>query len=454
MNGGRRQEGTLPDATKYLIKAPDDWNGILLLYSYGPLRRPEEIAWDEERPLIDALLQRGYALAGCATKRFWPLEENVPNQLTMREVFQQTIGEPERTITWGESIGGLMAAALIQAAPERFDGGLMLCAPLGGGVATQNQQLDCTFVFKTLLAADSPLHVVKIADEEANLKEALSILEQAQTSPQGRARIALAAAMATIPGWYDPAMPEPEADDHEAQEHAQYQWFRGIDWMVFLGARAVALERRGGGNMSWNTGVDYRDLLEQSGHREQVSRLYATAGMDLEADLEILARTPRIEADAAAVSYFQRYVTFNGNLGGVPVITLQTVADGLVPVNHTRLYADAVHRAGQDNLLRQLYVDRAGHCTMTSAEVLTAFDSLRQRVESGSWPDLTPQALNDRAASLGVEHNVLPGAVGSIDIDRGGRPAPPAFKHFVPPPFMRANDSMARAARTNDTRTT
>ncbi len=449
MNGRvRTREGTVADGTKYLIKAPEDWNGTLLLYSYGPLRRPEETAWDEERPLIAALLQRGYALAGCGTKLFWPLEENVPNQLTMLEVFAHAICEPERTIAWGQSIGGLMSAALVQAAPEHFDGALVLCGTLGGGVATQNQQLDCTFVFKTLLAADSPLQVVNIADREANLTEALSILERAQAAPEGRARIALAAAMATIPGWYDPAMPEPAADDHEATELAQYQWFRGIDWMVFLGARAV-LEQRGGGNFSWNIGVDYREILDQSGHRDQVAALYTVAGLDLEADLDTLARTPRIEADAVAVSYFQRYVTFNGDLGGVPVITLHTVADGLVPVNHTRLYADAVHRAGQDDLLRQLYVDRAGHCTLTSAEVLTALDSLRQRVEGGSWPDLAPQALNDRATALGAEHNVLPGAVGSIDLDRGGRPAPPAFRRFLPPPFMRAEDSLGLGAGTD-----
>lgn len=442
----RTKEGTVADGTKYLIKAPDDWNGTLLLYSYGPLRRPEQTAWDAETPLIDALLDRGYALAGCGTKRFWPLEENVPNQLALLGTFAAVIAEPEATIAWGQSIGGLMSAALVQAAPESFDGALVLCGTLGGGVATQNQQLDATFAFKTLLAPDSGLQLVNITDREANLQEALSILEQAQATPEGRARIALAAAMATIPGWYDPALPRPADDDHAAQEHAQYEWFRGIDWMVFLGARAV-LEQRAGGNISWNTGVDYRHLLDQSGCRDQVNSLYAAAGLDLDADLDALARAPRIAADASAVSYFQRFVTFTGDLGNVPVVTLHTVGDGLVPVNHTRLYGAAVQQAGQDDLLRQLYVDRAGHCTLTSAEVLTALASLRERVELGSWPDLEPAALNDRAAELGPEHNVLPATVGSIELDRGGRPAPPAFRHFVPPPFMRAEDSLAFPAR-------
>ena len=445
----RTKEGTVADGTKYLIKAPDDWNGTLLLYSYGPLRRPEQTAWDDETPLIDALLDRGYALAGCGTKRFWPLEENVPNQLSMLGTFAAAIAEPEATIAWGQSIGGLMSAALVQAAPERFDGALVLCGTLGGGVATQNQQLDATFAFKTLLAPESALQLVNITDGEANLQEALSILEQAQATPAGRARIALAAAMATIPGWYDPALPRPADDDHAAQEYAQYEWFRGIDWMVFLGARAV-LEQRAGGNISWNTGVDYGQLLDQSGRRDQVDSLYASAGLDLDADLDALARAPRIAADASAVSYFQRYVTFTGDLGSVPVVTLHTVGDGLVPVNHTRLYGAAVQRAGQDDLLRQLYVDRAGHCTLTGAEVLTALASLRERVELGSWPDLGPAALNDRAAELGAEHNVLPATVGSIELDRGGRPAPPAFRHFVPPPFMRAEDSLAFPARMHD----
>lgn len=433
------REGTLPDGTKYLIQMPTDWNGALLLYSYGPPRPPEDPAWDADQPIVAALLGRGYALAGCGTTRFWPLEQNLPNQVAVIDLFERLVDRPERTIAWGQSIGGLMTAALVQYAPERLDGALVLCGTLGGGIGTQNQHLDCTFVFKSLLAPNSSLDLVRIADPPANFQLALSILEAAQSTPEGKARLALAAAMANIPGWFDPAEPAPAGDDFAARQFNQYRWFEAIDLHVLLEARAT-LEQRGGGNMSWNTGVDYRALLTMSINHEQVEALYRYAGLDLEADLDMLARTPRITADPEAVAYFERYIVFNGRLSGVPVLTLHSIGDGLVPVDHMYSYADVVGWAGEADLLRQVYVGRAGHCVFTTAEVLTAFDRLVDRIESGTWPDLEPNSLNAAAAGLDPGHNLLPPNMGSIDPGRTGHPAPPAFVEFTPPAMARAYD--------------
>lgn len=433
------REGILPDGTKYLMQVPAGWNGTLLLYSYGPPRPPDAPAWDAGQPIIAALLARGYALAGCGTTRFWPLEQNLPNQVAVIDIFERSVAHARRTIAWGQSIGGLMTAALVQYAPERLDGALVLCGTLGGGIGTHNQHLDCTFVFKTLLAPDAPLDLVRIADPPANFQLAHSILEAAQATPEGRARLALAAAMANIPGWFDPAEAEPAAEDVAARQFNQYRWFKGIDWHVFLEAHAV-LERRGGGNMAWNTDVDYRALLAQSINREQVEALYRHAGLDLDIDLDTLAHAPRIAPDPDAVAYFERYIVFNGKLGGVPVLTLHSIGDGLVPVNHMSSYRDVVHWAGEAEFLRQLYIGRAGHCFFTTAEVLTALDRLTERIDRGIWPDLNPTTLNAGAAVLSAEHHVLPPAMGSLDPNCTGRPALPRFVDFTPPTMARAYD--------------
>lgn len=433
-------DGLLPDGTKYRMAVPAAWDGTLLLYSHGPPRPPDAPAWDVSPPIVQAFLERGYALAGCGTTLFWPLEHNLPNQVAILDRFEQAIGRPERTIAWGQSIGGLMTAALVQVASERLDGALVLCGTLGGGIATHNQQLDCTFTFKTLLAPESDLQLVNIAAPARNEERAIALLEAAQATPPGRARIALAAAMANIPGWFDPASPEPAPDDAAAREQAQYEWFKHIDWHVFLGARAV-LEGRGRGNLSWNTDVDYGAILRASANRDQVETLYRGAGLDLEADLATLARAPRIEADPGAVEYFERYITFNGEVGGVPVVTLHSLGDGLVPVDHMQLYGDVVRSAGQEALLRQLYVARGGHCFFTTAETLAAFDGLLERVERGGWPDLAPATLNAAAAAFGPDHNAQPPTMGSVGLDRSGQPAPPAFVDFVPPAFARPYDA-------------
>jgi hypothetical protein len=434
------REGMLPDGTKYLTQTPAGWNGTLLLYSSGPPVGPEEPAWNAEQPIVRALLARGYAIAGCGTTLFWPLEQNLPNQIAVLDRFAQLAGHPRRTIAWGQSIGGLMTAALEQYAPERLDGALALCGPLAGGVATHNQQLDCTFVFKTLLGPDSGLELVRITRPHRNLEIALALLESAQATPAGRARLSLAAAMANIPGSFDPAAPEPAADDFAARQLNQYRWFEAIDWHVFLEARAT-LEQRGRGNPSWNTESDYAELLRASIDREQVEALYAAAGLDLEVDLELLARTPRISADPVAVDYFERYIAFNGHLGGVPLISMHSLGDGLVPVDHPGTYGDVVRWAGNHAFLRQLYIRRGGHCSFTPAETLTAFEALIQRIDTGAWPvRLDAEALNATAAALSPEYNALSRTIGSVALDRRGRLVEPAFVEFTPPPFARPHD--------------
>lgn len=442
MTGGPlSEEGQLPGGVEYLINVPGGWNGTLLLYSHGPPRSPGTPAWPRELPVMAALLDRGYAVAGCATRVFYPLEQNLPAQARLLEACHELAGEPARVIALGESIGGLMTAASVQVSPPPLAGALALCGPLAGGVAHWNQDLDCSFVFKTLIAPDSGLELVNITRPGANLRLAHTILDAARGTGEGRARLALAAAVRQVPGWFDPGSPAPARDDLAARGDNQAAWLRWIVLLVALSAREV-LERRAGGNPSWNTGVDYAALLERSGMREEVLGQYRMAGLSLEADLSRLASAERISAEPAAVRYYTRYIAFNGHLGGVPVLTLHTTGDGLVPAAHMHAYADVVRWAGHDAWLRQLYVERAGHCTYTPAEVVTALTLLERRVESGKWPVPEAGGLNEDARALGEALNrVTPEPE---DEDWGaappGLPAAPAFTDFRPGTFTRPYD--------------
>ncbi len=434
-----RQSGLLGDGARYLISVPPEWKGTLLLYSHGPPTPPDGPAWPEALPLVRELLTRGYAIAGCGTDVFYPLEENLPNQIEVLDMFDALVGHPDRTIAWGESMGGLMTAALVQTSPDRFAGALALCGPLAGGISHWNQDLDCSYAIKTLLAPDSDLELVSISRPPANLEAALRVLRAAQQQPEGRARIALAAALRQVPGWTDPVAPQPAGDDVALREEAQYRWLDGIVLLVALSARRV-LEDRAGGNPSWNTGVDYRELLGMSQEADTVSALYRTAGLDLDRDLDVLANSPRIRANQAAVDYFSRFIAFDGNLSGTPVLTIHTRGDGLVPVEHEHAYADVVAAAGQSESLRQLFVERAGHCSYTPAEALTGLTALEARIDSGAWPELAIGRINAEAAALGAAANSIPPAM-VVDLDRTGQPAPASFVNFTPGPFSRPFDA-------------
>ena len=423
----------------YRIVVPAAWNGTLVLYSHGyVVPGMDNPAREVSDPVTGAwLLDQGYALAGSAYRTTgWALEQAFADQIALLTRFAEQVGSPTRVIAWGHSLGGIITAGLIQRFPERFAGALPMCGVLAGGAAAWNQGLDSAFAFKTLLAPDADLEVVRITDPTTNLEQALAILEQAHSTPAGRARLALAAALGHVPGWFDPLTPEPAPGDYAARSEAQYLWSRSVNFLFGFALRAE-LEQRAGGNPSWNTGVSYADLLAQSARREDVIALYQQAELSLAEDLRTLEQAPRIEADLEAVAYLIAHITFTGDLQ-LPVLTLHTTDDGLVPVEHEQAYASVVRAAGNADLLRQLYVYRAGHCTFTPAEMIAAFQTFIRRLDTGLWERADdPQALIATALALGPETNIR-SAAGRIV------PTPPAFVTFQPAAFLRPFDSRSR----------
>jgi pimeloyl-ACP methyl ester carboxylesterase len=281
------------------------------------------------------MLSSGYALAGSSyATTGWAIHEALPDQIAVLDKFKKMVGHPKRTIAWGHSLGGIITAGLIQRYPEAFDAALPMCGVLSGGVATWNTALDSEFAFKTLLAPGTGLQIVNIANPVANLELAEGLLAQAQATPQGRARIALAGALADLPGWFVPLSPEPAPTDFAGQETNQFLWNQQVDFPFVFAFRAE-LEARAQGNVSWNKGVDYRVQLNNSIGRDQVSALYQQAGLDLDADLKTLNETARISADPEAVRYLERNIIFDGEIH-IPVLTMHTKGDGLVMVQIAR----------------------------------------------------------------------------------------------------------------------
>jgi dienelactone hydrolase len=426
--------GTLADGATWKAEVPANWNGTLLLYSHGyRFTGSANPASDVGDPLTGAfLLDHGFALAGSSyAGTGWALQEGIGDQLGVLDEFDRQVGHPTTTIAWGHSLGGIMTAGLVQAAPRRFDGALPMCGVLAGGVGTWNQALDSLFAFKVLLAGNAPLEIVKMTNPLADFQLAQQVLATARSTPQGRARLGLVAALADSPGWTDPTKPEPAKDDFATRLANQIGSIASLGIPFGFLARAE-LEARAGGNPSWNTGVDYARQLSRSIDRTEVRVLYESAGLDLRADLMALNQAQRISADPDAVQYLSDHVSFDGDLGGVPVLAIHTTNDPLVDVEQEQAYDSAVERAFDSELLRQAYVDRAGHCTFTPAEQLAALQTLLDRVRGRSWSEVRtdPAALDARAKALGPQLNVL-GA---------NLPAGPSYAPFQPAPFLRPFD--------------
>ncbi|GAB2713400.1 alpha/beta hydrolase family protein [Streptomyces bullii] len=393
-------EGRLPSGAAFVMDVPASWNGTVLLYSHGytPAGSPNPAQNTPSSGAREALLAEGYALIGSSyATTGWAVTEAVPDQLATLETFTQRFGAARRTLAWGTSYGGFVTTVLAERHAGRFDGSLSLCGLVQGGVANWNSTLDPVFALKTLLAPDSGVRLTGFTDqaEAADAADTLTTrVDAAQRTPEGRARIALAAALHGIPGHNDASQPEPGPTDWDTRQANQYAALKGLLQFPAFRWRQEA-ESRAGGNPSWNTGVDHPALLARSPLHKEVTELYKKAGLSLRADLAALDRAPRVTADPGAVRWMRRTSVLTGRLSD-PQLTVHTTGDALIPVQAQSAYRRAAAAAGSGPLLSQAYVDAPGHCTFTTGETLAALHTLEHRLDTGRW-DTSPGTLNSRA---------------------------------------------------------
>ncbi|WP_254878804.1 hypothetical protein [Streptomyces sp. NA04227] len=402
--------GTLPDGATYVMDVPADWNGTVLLFSHGLV---VEVPGDQPNPARNApgwgrtkdrLLAEGYALIGSSyVSPGWVVDTAVDDQLATLRIFQELFGPARRSLAWGESLGGMITTKLAETHGEAIDGSLSLCGTQAGGVARWNNQLDLAFALRTLLTPDADTPLTGFADRaeaDASATALKSATRQAQDTAAGRARIALAAALAGVAGYNSPSQQRPGPHDWAVMEANQYAAISATLLSSTTQWRQDA-ESHAGGSMSWNTGVDYAAMLARSPYEDEAKALYKAAGLSLTRELAALNAAPRIPADAPAIDFMARTASFSGNLTK-PQLNVHNVHDGLVPVQNQHAYRETVRRAGTTEHLRQAYIARAGHCNFTEDEALTAVRTLNARVASGSWGDTSARALNESAAAHGA----------------------------------------------------
>lgn len=391
--------GTLEDGTAFRIDYPDSFNGTLLVGLDYASRDPG--------PAQQALLARGYALAG--TTRLvtgWDVAKAIDNHVAVVEKFSTKHGRAAREVVFGQSLGGHTGAAVVQARPDVFDGAVLLCGGHSGAVAQWQSKLDALYIARMLIAPnDDSLPVINVPNDFAtNARPAwLAALAAAQRTPQGRARIALAAVIGQLPTWANPAKPKPQAWDLAALQEGLYDSLAGGPLPTIGQAMSSRneIERRSGGNISANVGVDYGEILGRVANAEVVRQLYREANIDLNADLQTLAKSPRYSANPNAIEWVAVGI-FDGELE-IPVLTVNNIGDNISTVAGQAAYQNAVDRAGATQLLRQLYVESAGHCGFSAAEIVAAVETLQSRLLDKRWDDAdNPHKLNALARSLGL----------------------------------------------------
>jgi pimeloyl-ACP methyl ester carboxylesterase len=392
--------GTLADGTAWRAVVPDEWNGTLLLYSHGyqpSFAGPRAPATVAPNPATEQLLlEQGYALVGSTYEATgWAVPTAPGDQLESLDAALVQIGEqPDHVLAYGTSMGGLVTGRLAESAGDVIAGAMPTCGLMEGGVDLNNYQLDGSHAIDELLAPDQDIQIEGYASLGAAFGTAAALsgaVDSGQSTAEGRARVALAAALFHLPG----------TDTRDADQWQQSMYTLLKQTLGFVTPGRFDIETATGGNATWNVGVDYGKLFQQSADRQKVAELYRAAGLDLKADLAQLTATADIAPDAGSVEALNESSGLTGDLQ-VPVLTMHTTIDILAPVQVEQEYAEDVRSQGDNALLRQTFVDREGHCSFTPAEIAAGISVLEDRVISGHWGGASssvPQ-LNALASSL------------------------------------------------------
>lgn len=382
-------------------RVPVEWNGTVVLYGHGFRGPGANPAWDSRMdPTFEQLMDRGYAVVSSSYSTvLWALGTAVDDQLDALMQFGEQYAHPQRTIAYGRSMGGLVTGLIAEVPNSGVDGAVATCGLMHGGVGLNNYQLDAAHAAAELLVGDSDLRLTGFrtpADSAETIAAIRAAIEQAQATPEGRARLALVGLYLHVPTEIDGVDPK----DPVALAEAQAPLISST--LIEVISRRSGIVPFADGDSGWTQGVDYRALFNASGQKQTVASLYRAAGLDLKADLDTLTRAADIAPDEGALEWMRRTSQPTGEIQ-IPVFSTHTLNDLLAPVEVQEEYAETVRRAGNNSLLRQAYTDRVGHCVYSVAETVASIELMDERLDTGRWGNTTAKALDARTEALGLD---------------------------------------------------
>ncbi len=340
------EEGTQSSGARYILCRPAaaTWNGGLILYAHGYVSVPEGTAnpdaWKAQLTLPggpslpDLVTQYGFAFAASSySKDGLAVLQGVADTMDLIAIFKGKYAKPSRVFVTGVSEGGLIAVKALEQNPDRLNGGLAACGPIGDFRRQIDYFGDVRVLFDYFFPGTLPPSAIDIpADLMTNwAAKAAEAAAKLQANPLKTAQLV---STGDIPVGLNPA----NAGD-AILSALWYNVFATNDAKATLGGNPFDNQRR------WYSGSLNDWLLN--------------------------LRVARFSAAAAAVAEMAKYQT-TGRLGR-PLVTLHTAWDPVVPAWQESAYARKVAAAGRSHLLVRYPVPRYGHCAFNEGEVLVAF---------------------------------------------------------------------------------
>ena len=346
--GAQHLTGEAGPGVTYSLSRPEHWNGDLVVYVHGYSNPAGPVALPNIAPIEQGLLDRGYAVAFSSfSENGYAVAEAVRQTHQLRGLFVSRIGQPRRTFLIGVSLGGIIGLQLAEKFSQQYDGALLVSGVVGGSAAQVKYIGDVRVLFDAFYPG---LMAGGVTDPPAGVPfNPGPLVASINAAPQNLGPILC-------------LTPLPYINGTEAVTSLLnalgFQWQGGADLM----------DRTHGHQLYDNTNVRY-----------QCDALPGTM-LDL-----LNERVARYQSTPDARAFLEHYYEPDGKLE-IPVLTLHTSRDPVVPVFHEDLYRDKVAAAGRSQFLLQRRVSRYGHVNFSPAEILAAFLDLAHWVESGQKP--------------------------------------------------------------------
>ncbi len=363
--------GTQPSGAEYITCVPSSWNGDLVVVA-GPYVAPTQPVGfpDEGDELVEqiegALGLLGYAVAITSFRDTGlVVQDGVADVVELVGLFEERYAAPGKTFLVGISEGGLIATLGVERQPEVFDAGLAACGPYGNFQRQTHYFGDFRvlfdYYFPGLLPA-GPINIpAALIDEAAWDEKFTSDIRPALAAPANA-----------------------DALDHLlAASDAPFE--PGDD--LGLSSQISVTER-----LLWYNVFATNDARAKFGGQpfDNADRIYSGAG-DAASDTTLNEEVARFTAEISATQTISALYETSGNLA-VPLVTLHTTRDPIVPNFHAAAYTAKVEAKGRGDYHEPISVDAFGHCNFATTDLFNAFNRMV------TLPNTLPNTLPPDAA--------------------------------------------------------
>lgn len=329
----------------YLVCPSANPNADLVIFAHGfvdpskPVGIPyDQLVLPDGTSIPGLVLQLGMSFAAPSyPTNGLAIVEGVADVKNIATYFKNHYGQPNRVFLTGVSEGGLVTAKAIESAPDVFRGGVAACGPVGDFNYQISYFMDVRVVFDYFFKNVLPGSPISIPDDlRQNFNSCTTVTCTQPYADKIRAALladpAKAAQLTKVTRV--PTGPDPQQSV--------------IDVL-------------------WYNAVETNDAFQKLGGSPYDNRFrwYSGSSNDLLLNLSV----QRFKPDSAAVQAVSAGYQTTGKVT-VPLVTLHTTGDNVVPFPHEILYTTKVALSGSLNNFVPIPISRYGHCQFTPVEAV------------------------------------------------------------------------------------